>query len=82
MSTATLSTRNCEADVRKALEASPYPDLRRLIIEETEDELIIRGLVTTYYLKQQAQELIKLAVVGKALVNRVIVKQQVEVTRN
>jgi hypothetical protein len=43
----------------QALFDSAHPALRRLKVEETDSSLVIKGSVTSYFLKQMAQELIK-----------------------
>jgi hypothetical protein len=54
---------------------SPIPALRRLIIEETEEEVVLTGSVPSYYLKQLAQETVMPAVGARRLRNRVSVVQ-------
>jgi hypothetical protein len=54
-----------------ALRRSPIPALRKLSLEETDEAIVIRGSVTSYYLKQLAQETIMSALDGRALQNRV-----------
>lgn len=54
-----------------ALKRSSHPALRNLSVEGTTESLIISGQVSSYYLKQLAQETI-MSVRGElALVNRV-----------
>jgi len=60
-------------DVSDLLTSSSNPELRRLSVRETEDEIRITGLVSSYYLKQMAQESIRSAIVGRRLVNKVVV---------
>ena len=48
-------------------------DLRRLEVLENGDEVIITGIVPSYYLKQMAQETVRPAVAGRRLRNKVIV---------
>ena len=43
----------------QALRHSAHPALRRLRVEETETALVIKGSVSSYYLKQLAQEALK-----------------------
>jgi hypothetical protein len=56
-----------------ALQCSPIPALRKLSVEETEDALIIRGTVSSYYLKQLAQETLMPFRAGRELRNGVSV---------
>jgi len=55
------------------LTASPIPELRKLEVTETEGEVVITGRVSSFYIKQLAQESIRSAVAGRRLQNRVIV---------
>ena len=41
-----------------ALRQSSHPALRKLCVEETEETIVISGRVSSYYLKQLAQETI------------------------
>jgi len=50
---------------------SPILALRRLSLEETETAVIIRGAVSSYYLKQMAQETLRPLLDGRQLVNQV-----------
>ena len=59
--------------VASILRQSPLPDLRRLHVEETEFEVVLMGVVPSYYLKQLAQETIKGAIGDRTLRNRVVV---------
>lgn len=54
-----------------ALKRSSHPALRNLAVEGTQESLIISGKVTSYYLKQLAQETIMPVRGGLELVNRV-----------
>src|SRR5438045_2701002 len=42
----------------QALRQSSHPALRRLAVEETDTSVVITGRVSSYYLKQMAQEAI------------------------
>src|SRR5207344_3136870 len=55
------------------LRDNPVNDLRRLDVVETESEIVIAGIVTSYYLKQMAQEAVRPALGGRKLRNNVIV---------
>jgi hypothetical protein len=52
---------------------SPIPALRKLSLEESDNEVVIVGRVSSYYLKQLAQEAIMPVLDGRALQNRVAV---------
>ena len=49
------------------------PALRKLAIEETDEVIVIRGSVSSYYLKQLAQEALMIHLDGRTLFNRVTV---------
>jgi len=55
------------------LSASPIPELRRLVVESTAEEVIIRGKVSSYYVKQMAQESLRSAVGPRRILNHVVV---------
>jgi hypothetical protein len=61
------------APAASLLRESPVNDLRSLEVSETESDLVITGIVTSYYLKQMAQETIRPALAGRKLRNRVLV---------
>lgn len=67
MSTATLE----QSRLTLALRRSPIPALRKLTLEEDESTITIQGQVTSYYLKQLAQETILPLLDGRRLLNRV-----------
>lgn len=56
-----------------ALRHSPLPALRKLSLEESETTVTIQGKVSSYYLKQLAQETILPLLDGRQLLNRVLV---------
>jgi hypothetical protein len=64
------------SQAEQALRQSALPALRKLAIKETEVEVVITGSVTSYYLKQLAQETIMPVVGKRELVNRVLVVRQ------
>ena len=55
----------------QALRQSPIPALRQLRVEETEKEVVLLGNVTSYYLKQLAQEAIMPVLECRELLNQV-----------
>lgn len=55
----------------EALSCHPVPQLRRLVVTETEAEVVITGRVATFYQKQLAQEAVRGAVGGRRLLNQV-----------
>ncbi len=60
-----------------ALRQSPIPALRKLSLEESESAVTIQGNVSSYYLKQLAQETILPLLEGRKLSNRVQVVTEV-----
>jgi hypothetical protein len=59
-----------------ALGRSPIPALRKLSLEESDETIVIQGRVSSYYLKQLAQETIMPVLGGRALLNRVAVVRE------
>lgn len=55
----------------EALHQSPILALRALSLEETDTAVIISGHVSSYYLKQMAQETLRPVLAGRQLVNQV-----------
>lgn len=55
------------------LRLSPLPDLRHLLVVEDGDEVVLNGVVTSYYLKQLAQETVRPALADRRLRNRIVV---------
>jgi len=47
-----------QARADQVLRQSPIPALRKLSVEETDHEVVLSGSVSSYYLKQLAQETI------------------------
>lgn len=62
----------------EALKHSSHPALRRLHVEQVEDKIVLSGHVSSYYLKQLAQETVMAARPGQELVNRVTVGRDSE----
>lgn len=75
MSTPTLE----QSRAALALRHSPIPSLRKLLLEETSDAVIIRGKVSSYYHKQLAQETVLPLVGRRELHNRVAVEREAPV---
>jgi len=67
------TTTECPASPHELLRENPVADIRRLDIAETENEVVLSGIVTSYYLKQMAQETIRPALAGRQLKNRLLV---------
>jgi hypothetical protein len=66
-----ISDAHVATQAARALKKSSHPSLRKLSVEGTEGHLIISGKVSSYYLKQLAQETIMSVREGMHLVNRV-----------
>ena len=66
-----IATLHAAAQATHALKKSSHPALRGLSVEGTEGNLIISGRVSSYYLKQLAQETIMSVREGMQLVNKV-----------
>lgn len=60
-----------QSELALALRRSPIPALRKLTLDESENGVIIQGQVSSYYLKQLAQETILPLLDGRPLFNRV-----------
>ncbi len=67
MSTSTLE----QSRLALALRRSPIPALRKLSLDENETSVTIQGQVTSYYLKQLAQETLLPLLDGRQLLNGV-----------
>jgi hypothetical protein len=56
-----------------ALQQSPFPALRKLCVEEKDSSVVLLGQVSSYFLKQVAQEAVMPLLDGRELINRVVV---------
>lgn len=54
-----------------ALTTSPLGQLRRLVVTADDTQVVITGRVSSYYLKQMAQETVRHALGERTLLNRV-----------
>lgn len=72
MSTSSLAT----TPASLALRHSPIPALRKLSLEESDSVVVIQGKVSSYYLKQLAQETVMPVLAGRTLVNRTLVVRE------
>ena len=57
-----------------ALTSSPLGQLRRLVVTADDTQVVITGQVSSYYLKQMAQETVRPALGDRTLLNRVEVR--------
>src|SRR5262249_36740548 len=55
----------------KVLTASPLPQLRRLVVTVSDAEVVITGRVSSYYMKQLAQDALRPTLGDRRLLNRV-----------
>lgn len=55
------------------MHASPYSSLRTIVCESRGDQLVLRGHVESYHLKQLAQETVRRQSPGQSIVNLVTV---------
>jgi hypothetical protein len=69
--TATMSRRPGSA--AQLLRTSPINELQSVVAVETDEEVVLVGVVRSYYLKQMAQELVRPAKGGRRLRNRLVV---------
>jgi hypothetical protein len=69
----TTSSSVASARAASALRQSSIPSLRSLCVEETDSVVVIAGQVSSYYLKQLAQEAIMPVLGPRELLNRVSV---------
>jgi hypothetical protein len=58
-----------------ALTSSPLGQLRRLVVTADSTHVVITGQVSSYYLKQMAQETVRAALGTRTLLNRVEVAE-------
>jgi hypothetical protein len=58
-------------EAAEALTSSPLGQLRRLIVIANDDQVIISGQVSSYYLKQMAQETVRPLLGDRTLLNNV-----------
>jgi hypothetical protein len=64
---------NRPAPIVWALRNCAFTELRRLDAIETDGEVVITGVVRSYFLKQMAQETVRPALGGRRLRNRLVV---------
>lgn len=71
--TVATSSPPAQSRAASALRDSPIPALRQLSVEETDSQVVIAGCVSSYYLKQLAQEAIMPVLDKRELSNQVTV---------
>jgi hypothetical protein len=83
MSITTLEPSRSPSAAYGALQGSPIPSVRKLVLHETDHSVVILGQVTSYYQKQMAQEAVKPVLGQRTLLNRVqVVPDQQAVDRH
>lgn len=69
-------------NAQQQLKASPYRALQDVICEGRDGHLILRGRVSTFYLKQLAQELVRPIEGVRSIVNRLEVTPHCQTVRS
>ena len=64
----------------EALTSSPLGQLRRLVVVADDKQVVITGQVSSYYLKQMAQETVRPLVGSRRLLNNVEVRPEAVAT--
>lgn len=67
------SARVIQSRAQKALSASPVFALRDLRVDQKGEQLLISGLVSSFYHKQLAQEVVRAVAEGVEVVNSITV---------
>jgi hypothetical protein len=62
---------NTTTEPANVLTASPLPQLRRLVVTVSDQEVVITGRVPSFYFKQLAQETLKPSIGPRRILNRV-----------
>ncbi len=60
---------------RKMLDDSPFAEIRSLRVEQDGELVLLRGRVGTFFMKQLAQETVRIATRGVEVQNNVLVNQ-------
>ena len=71
---AECSAKDVQPRAQRALTASPIFALREVRVEQKNDALLISGLVSSFYHKQLAQEVVRAVAEGIAVVNSIHVQ--------
>ena len=69
-----LTAKDVQARAQLALSGSPVFALRDLQVEQQGEAILIRGLVSSFYHKQLAQEVIRHALEGVEVINSIRVR--------
>jgi hypothetical protein len=73
---ATLAAKEIQPRAQKALSASPVFALRDLRVDQQDETLLISGLVSSFYHKQLAQEVVRAVAEGIEVVNSISVRDK------
>ena len=68
-----MSVSSAQPEAAEVLRQNSFTALRNLQVEEGDDEIVVSGSVSSYYLKQLAQEALMPLAAGRRLCNRVLV---------
>ena len=68
-----IATTQAQSQAERVLRQSPIPALRKLSVEESGSGIVISGRVSSYYLKQLAQETVMPLLDHRQLLNQVTV---------
>jgi hypothetical protein len=71
---AVVWAKDVRSRAQEALSGSPVYALRELQVERQGDTLVIQGMVSSFYHKQLAQEVIRTAAEGMEVVNSIQVR--------
>lgn len=71
-----ISSSRTPSRAEQVLRESYLPALRKLSVEENDAKVVISGAVSSYYLKQLAQETVMPVLGQRELLNRVLVVRQ------
>ncbi len=71
-----MSVTLVSASIEETLRHNAIPALRRLAVAESDVEVVLTGAVSSYYLKQLAQEAVLPLVGPRHLLNRVTVVRE------
>lgn len=69
-----LAANELQSRAQAALASSPIPELKEIIVESFPNGLVIRGVVSSFYHKQLAQETVRLVLRDLQFVNSVEVR--------
>ncbi len=70
-----MSTDLLTPEAASVLARAPNPQLRRVRVSETDQAIVLRGTVSSYYLKQLAQECLRSVAEGRRIVNLLEVRR-------